>query len=365
MKTVKDFDVQGKRVLVRCDFDVPLDDKGIWAKRTSSSSLPSFPSEIKVLDDFRIREALPTIKYLIEKGAKVILMGHAGRPDGKVIEKLRLDPIQNKLMEYLDVSIVKAPDCIGLEIEKWTRQMHPGEILLLENLRFHIEEQENDDSFSKKLSKLGDIYINNAFANSHRDHASMTGVPKYLPAGASLTLLKEIEILGSLIKNPEKPLVVVIGGAKVEETKLKVIDRFSEVAEAFLVGRLVTAEIKNKKLRLNRSEKIVWPVDDMGGGKDIGPQTIKLFQEKILKAKTVFWNGPLGKIEEKEFAKGTEAIARAIINSSAFSVVGGGETVDFINDLGLAEKFNHVSTGGGAMLEFLSGEKLPGLVALK
>jgi len=346
MKTLRDFKLQNKRVLVRTDFNVPLDDLG------------------EILDDFRIKATLPTIKYLMENGAKIILMSHLGRPEGKVVEKWKMTPVQDRLMEYLDLSIIKALDCVGSEIEKWTRQMSPGEILLLENLRFHKEEEDNDDAFVADLAKLGDIYVNDAFGASHRAHASIVGVPKYLPCAAGFLLEKEIEVLGKIMKNPKKPLVAIVGGAKVE-TKTELINKISEIAEFVLVGGLINREIEEKRVRLRYPHKILAPVDEMDEGKDIGPETIKLFKEKINLAETIFWNGPLGRIEKEEFARGTKEIAKAITESKAFSVAGGGETVDLINKLGLIEKFNHVSTGGGAMLEFMSGGKLPGIEALK
>lgn len=346
MKTLRDFDFSNKRVLVRCDFDVPLDERG------------------RILDDFRIKEAIPTIQYLIDNKAKVILLGHAGRPDGQVVESLRFVPIQKKLTEYLGIPVNKALDCIGPEIERLVGEMRPGEVLLLENLRFHKEEEENNEKFSRKLAKLGDFYVNNAFANSHRDHASMTGVPKYLPSAAGFTLVKEIEILGSLIKNPKKPLVAIIGGKKVETTKLNLINKFSEIGDWVLIGGLVKNEIKEKGISLEYPQKIVGPVDDVQT-KDIGPKTIILFKEKIALAETVFWNGPLGETEDENFAEGTKEIAEAITEGEAFSIIGGGDTIGFINQLGLIEKFSYVSTGGGAMLSFLSGEELPGLKALE
>jgi phosphoglycerate kinase len=346
MKTLKDFSLKGKRVLVRCDFNVPLSEK-----------------EGIVLDDFRIRKTIPTINYLIKEGARVILMSHLGRPEGRAIEGLRLTPVQDKLMEYLDVSITKAPDCIGKEIEKWTGEMKSGEILLLENLRFHKEEEENDDNFSKELAKLGDIYINDAFGASHRAHASIVGIPKYLPSGAGFLLEKEIKILTDLIKSPQKPLVAIIGGRKVE-TKSKLIDKISETGEWVLIGNLLQNEIRDKKVQLKFPQKLVEPLDDVQG-KDIGPETRNLFKKKIESAKTVFWNGPLGMIEKEEFSLGTKEIMEAIFESKAFSVIGGGETVEFANKMGFIEKFNHVSTGGGAMLEFLAGQKLPGIEALR
>ncbi len=345
MKTLKEFDFKNKKVLVRCDFDVPLDERG------------------QILDDFRIKEALPTLQYLIDKEAKIILIGHAGRPEGKVVESLRLTPVQKKLTEYLGVSVAKTSDCIGSEVEKLVEGMETGEVLLLENLRFHKEEEENDGEFAGKLARLGDIYVNNAFANSHRDHASMTGIPKHLPSVAGFTLTKEIEVLGSLIKNPKKPLVAIIGGKKVETTKLEVINRFSEIGNWVLIGGLVENGIKEKGILLEYPQKIVGPIDDIQT-KDIGPQTISLFKEKIALAKTIFWSGPLGQIEKEEFSKGTKEIVEAIVKSGAFSVTGGGDTIGFINQLGLIEKFNYVSTGGGAMLAFLSGDKLPGIEAL-
>jgi phosphoglycerate kinase len=346
MKTLRDFNFKGKRVLARCDFNVPLDQK-----------------RGAILDDFRIKETIPTINYLIEKGAKLILMSHLGRPEGKVVESLRLTPIQNKLMEYLDASIVKAPNCIGSEIEKWTYRMQSGEILLLENLRFHKKEEEGDLGFAQELAKMGDIYINDAFGASHRAHASIVGVPKYLPPGAGLLLEKEIKVLNNLIENPRKPLVAIIGGRKVE-TKVKLIDKISEIGDWILIGGLIKKEIKEKNLKLKYPPKVIEPIDEIEG-KDIGPQTIKLFKEKINLAKTILWAGPLGVIEEEKFAKGSREIAKAIIGSGQFSLAGGGETIEFINKLNLASKFSHVSTGGGAMIAFLSGEKLPGIEALK
>ncbi|MBI2626328.1 MAG: phosphoglycerate kinase [Candidatus Nealsonbacteria bacterium] len=346
MKTVRDFDVANKRVLVRCDFNVPLSETG------------------EILDDFRIKKTIPTIEYLLGKGAKIILMSHLGRPEGKVVEEFRLTPVQDKLTEYLDISVAKAPDCIGAEIEKWTKGMRSGETLLLENLRFYKEEEENDENFAKELSKLGDIYINDAFGASHRAHASIAGITKFLPSAGGLLLEKEIEVLTSLLKNPQKPLVAVIGGKKVED-KAGVVDKISKTADLVLVSGLIEKEIKEKSLEFKYPNKIIGPVDEIGGGKDVGPETIRLFREKIMQAKTVFWSGPLGKIEDEEFAGGTKALAQAIIESKAYSVAGGGETMEFVNKLGLGEKFSHLSTGGGAMLEFLSGKSLPGLEALE
>jgi len=344
MKTLKDFDFGGKKVLVRCDFNVPLDEKG------------------NILDDFRIRQTIPTIEYLIKKGAKIILISHLGRPGGKVVENLRLTPVQEKLMEYLDVSITKAQDCIGPEIEKWIAEMQPGEILLLENVQFNPGEKKNDLNFAKTLASYADIFIMEAFGQAHRNYASITGIPKYLPSGIGFLVEKEIEALTGLRESPEKPLISIIGGAKVE-TKVKFIDKISEISEWVLIGNLIQKEIKDKNIQLKNPQKVIGPVDDIEG-KDIGPKTINLFKEKIALAKTVFWSGPLGKIEEKQFQRGSEEIAQTIIESGASSVVGGGETVEFINKFGLTEKFNHLSTGGGAMLDFISDGTLVGIEAI-
>jgi phosphoglycerate kinase len=265
-------------------------------------------------------------------------------------------------MEYLDLSVTKAPDCVGKEIEKWTREMAPGEILLLENLRFHKGEEENDENFAQQLAKLGEIYINDAFGACHRAHASIVGIPRYLPAGVGFLLEKEIKTLTNLMENPKKPLIAIIGGAKVE-TKAKFIDKISENADFVLIGGLIKKEIEEKDIRLKNPQKIVVPVDSIDTF-DIGQKTIEFFKEKINLAKTIFWNGPLGKIEDECFQKGTKEIAKAIIESGSVSIVGGGETVEFINKMGLTEKFSHVSTGGGAMLDFIIDGKLVGLEAL-
>lgn len=345
LKTLRDFEVKNKRVLVRCDFNVPLDEKR------------------NILDDFRIKETLPTIKHLLKERAKLILMSHLGRPRGRAAEELRLIPIQNRLTGYLDVSVAKTADCVGYETEKSAFKTRPGDILLLENLRFHAEEESNDENFAKDMARLGEIYINDAFGSSHRNHASIVGVPKYLPSGAGFLMEKEIKSLAKLTENPEKPLVVIIGGSKVE-TKAKLINIFSKTADFVFIGDLIEKEIKEKGISLDYPQKIVAPIDDIDG-KDIGPETIKLFREKILSARTIFFNGVLGQIEKEEYSRGTEEILKAIIDSGAFSVVGGGDMTKVLNKLGLIDKFNHVSTGGGAMLEFLAGKKLPGIEALE
>ncbi len=346
MRSLKDFDFKNKRALVRCDFNVPLDKNG------------------NILDDFRIKKTLPTIEYLIKQNAKAVLMSHLGDPEGKVVEALSLKPVQKKLQELLKVMVYKSSDCVGNNPEAQERVMQWGEVLLLENLRFHAEEEANDDVFSKKLASLGDIYVNDAFGTCHRKHASMVGVPKYLPSCHGLLLEKEIYVLDNFINNAVKPVVAMIGGKKVE-TKAALIDKISEFADFVLVGGLIQKELAAKNIQLKHPEKILGPVDETGGGKDIGPETVKLFGEKIKTAKTVFWNGPLGLTEDEQFKKGTAELAKIISQSSAFSIVGGGETADFLKELGLLDKFSHVSTGGGAMLSYLSGEKLPALELLK
>jgi len=343
MKTLNDFNFSGKRVLVRCDFQVPLDEEG------------------EILDDFKIKSTIPTIEYLIENGAKTILMSH-WKPEGQE-QAYSLAPISLKLERLLNQKVNFLNDCIGEKIKEEVDKMEVGQVVLLENLRFHKEEEENNENFARELSKLGDIYINDAFSVSHRNHASVVGITKFLPSGAGLLLEKEINVLSSFMKKPQRPLLAIIGGKKVE-TKTKLINAVSEISDWVLISGLMQKELKEKNIKLKYPEKIIGPVDEVNKGEDIGPKTIEIFKEKISQVKTIFWNGPFGMIEEEEFQKGTREIANAIIKSGAFSVVGGGETVEFINKLGLIGKFNHVSTGGGAMLAFLGGEKLPGIDAL-
>ncbi|MEK7080723.1 MAG: phosphoglycerate kinase, partial [Patescibacteria group bacterium] len=324
---LKDFNVKAKRVLVRCDFNVPLDDKG------------------NISDDFRIKQALPTIEYLIKNKAKIILMSHLDpESTGVADKKYNLDKIRKKLEELLGVKL-------------------GGEIKLLENLRFNKGETEPSMEFAKELAKLGDIYINDSFSVTHRNHASITLLPKLLPAGAGLLLEKEIENLNKVLNNPKKPMLAIVGGKKVG-TKTKFINKISKVADFVIISGLIKKEVIEKKIKFDYPEKIIGSADSLDA-LDIDEKTIKMFEEKILKAKTILWNGPFGKFEEKKYAKGTLAIAKAIIKSKAFSVVGGGETVEFIQKYGLIDKFSWVSTGGGAMMAYLSGEELPGLKALE
>ena len=344
-KKLTDVSVITKRILVRCDFNVPMDEKG------------------NISDDFRIRQTLPTIKYLINDKAKVILMCHLGEPEGQVVKELKVDKIAERLSEYLGFSVAKADDCIGPEIESAANTLEQGGVMLLENLRFHKEETENNPEFAKKLSYLGDVYINDAFGVCHRNNASVTIVPQILPHCAGLLLEKEITTLDKVLKDPEKPMVAIIGGKKVE-TKANFINNISEVADYVIVSGLIAKEVAEKGIKFKYPEKIITPVGQLDA-LDINEESIKLFREKIMQAKTVLWNGPFGKFEEKKYSKGSLAIAQAIVDSGAFSVVGGGETVEFITKQGMIDKFSHVSTGGGAMLSYLSGDKLPGLEALK
>lgn len=387
IKTLKDLNIKNKTALVRCDFDVPLDDKG------------------KIEDDFRIKQTIPTIEYLIKNKAKIILIAHMGRPGGKIVESLRLTPVQDKLTNYLGFPIKKSLDCVGEKVAVQADRLKEGEVLLLENLRFHKGERENDPKFTKEIAELGDVYINNAFGNSHRAHASIVGLPKYLPSGAGLLLEKEVKILSRVLEKPWRPLVAVIGGVKIE-SKIKVIKQFLEKADHLLIGGKIANAIliakgicvgrpwppeeavkEIKKFKLT-STKLHLPIDAVASPDetgqfyvresapakvrkdekllDIGPETIKMFSTIIKDAKMIVWSGPLGYFEEPLFEKGTKEIAEKIArNHRAFKVAGGGDTIFALTKFGLRNKFDHVSTGGGAMLSFLSGEKLPGLKALE
>ncbi len=350
LKTVKELSLINKRILVRCDFNVPLDETG------------------EIIDDFRIKQTIPTIKYLIEQNSKIILMSHLGEPNGKIIPELKLDKVAEKLAEYLSVEIAKEDESVGAEVEGQSNNLKPGKILLLENVRFHPEETELVDGacnieFAKKLSYLGDIYVNDAFGVCHRNNASVAGVPEFLPHCQGLLLEKEITALDKIIKYPQKPLIAIVGGKKVE-TKVKFINNISKFADYVLVSGLIAKEITDQNIKFDFPEKIIIPLGDLDAP-DIDEESTKLFENKILQAATVVWNGPFGKFEDCKHTKGTIAIATAIIKSKAFSVVGGGETVEFLNKQGIINEFGWVSTGGGAMLSYLAGEKLPGLEALE
>ncbi len=312
MKTLKDFDAKNKRVLVRCDFNIPLDEKE------------------NITDDFRIKQTIPTIEYLLKNGAKAILMSH-------LAGDRHLDVIWERVKKYLKTDT--------------------KEVVFLDNLRLDEREKENSDEFAKELATLGDLYINDAFGVCHRNHTSVVGVPKYLPSGAGFLLEKEIKVLSNILENPEHPLVAIIGGIKIE-SKTKVIEQFLEKADYVLIGGKIA-----DNLNLT-SSKLHLPIDHKDG-LDIGPKTIEMFSEIIRKAKMIVWAGPLGKFEDPVYEQGTKQIAEEISkNDKAFKIAGGGDTIFALTKWGLQDKFDHISTGGGAMLQFLSGEELPGLKAL-
>lgn len=379
MKTLKDYNFSGKKVLVRCDFNVPISDKG------------------EVLEDFRIKAAIPTIEFLIDSGAKVILLTHL-----EVKEKIvSLAPVAKKLNTFFDGKVKFIPQLIGENVKEEIDKMREGEMVLLENVRFHKGEKEGDINFAKQLAQLGDFYINEAFACSHRKHASIYLLPKILPPAAGFLLEKEVKTLSKILKEPERPMVAIIGGIKIE-TKIKTILNLLEKSDHLLVGSkigetilaqkmmLLGREIKEEKLVENieiTNPKLHLPIDGrislkeevdsyfrIGGiGTlkkeediyDIGPETTRIFGEIIKGARTIFWSGPLGMFENKKFEAGTREIAQAIVkNYPAFKVAGGGDTIFALNSFGLLEKFDFISTGGGAMLEFLAGEILPGLEVL-
>ncbi len=346
MKSIKDARVEGKRVLVRCDFNVPLDERG------------------NIEDDLRIRAALPTLRFLLSRDAKLVLISHLQNPEGESLESMSLGSIGKRLEQLLGVTVRQTASCLGKEVDATMSRLSKGEVLLLENIRFCPEEEANDREFARDLSRLGDLYVNEAFSVCHRVHASVVSIPKFLPSFAGLLLEKEISALEKIIEYPKRPFVVVMGGSKVE-TKGAFIDAISETADTVLLGNLISNATSGT--HFIHEEKIVRPIDGVPGpGKefDIGPQTIALFAGHINKANTVFWSGPMGKIEEKEYEQGSLALAHAILERNAYSVAGGGNLNSFLRKHNLAEQFSHVSTGGGAMLAFLAREKLPGLEAL-
>lgn len=389
-KTVKDVDVRSRRVLVRVDYNVPLDANG------------------NVSDDKRITASLPTINYLLEQGARIILCSHLGRPKGEVKKEFSLAPVAKRLKELLPgVNIYFAPDCIGEEAERKAAALKDGEILLLENLRFHKEEEKNDPEFAKKLASLAEIYVNDAFGTVHRAHASTAGVAAYLPAVAGFLIGKELSIMGGALENPERPFVAILGGAKVAD-KIGVITNLLNKCDTLLIGggmaytffkamgyeigdSLLDAESIDlaKQLMENAKQKgvkLLLPVDTVVAkafaadaehmtvasnaipagwqGLDIGEKTRELFAAEIKNAKTVIWNGPMGVFEFPEFAKGTEAVAKACAECGGTTIIGGGDSASAVKKLGYADKMTHISTGGGASLEFLEGKVLPGVAAL-
>jgi phosphoglycerate kinase len=388
-KTVKDIDVSNKRVIVRVDFNVPLDEGR------------------NITDDSRIKGALPTIKYLIDSNAKVILMSHLGRPKGKVKDEFRLTPVAKRLGELLEKEVKKLDDCIGDDVAKAVSAMKPKDVILLENLRFHPEEEANDSGFSKKLASLADVFINDAFGTCHRAHASTEGITKYLPSAAGFLVGKEIEYFEKATRNPDKPYVAILGGAKVSG-KIDVITNLSKKVDAILIGGAMaytflkslgidtgSSKVEADKIDLakeildgaaSKNVRILLPEDHVIADKidaaaktqttngkeipegkiglDIGPKTVKQFEGVLKDAKTVVWNGPVGFFEVKPFSKGTEALAKFLAGSKLTTIIGGGDTAAAINELGLGDKMSHISTGGGASLEYLEGKTLPGIAAL-
>ena len=389
-KTVKDVDVRSRRVLVRVDYNVPLDAQG------------------NVSDDKRITASLPTINYLLEQGARIILCSHLGRPKGEVKKEFSLAPVAKRLKELLpNVNIYFASDCIGEEAQQKAAALKDGEILLLENLRFHKEEEKNDPEFSKKLASLAEIYVSDAFGTVHRAHASTAGVAAYLPAVAGFLIGKELSIMGGALENPERPFVAILGGAKVAD-KIGVITNLLNKCDTLLIGggmaytffkamgyeigdSLLDAESIDLAKQLmetakEKGVKLLLPVDTVVAkafaadaehmtvasnaipagwqGLDIGEKTRELFAAEIKNAKTVIWNGPMGVFEFPEFAKGTEAVAKACAECGGTTIIGGGDSASAVKKLGYADKMTHISTGGGASLEFLEGKVLPGVAAL-
>lgn len=376
--TLNDFEFSNKIALVRADFNVPVKNR-------------------KILDDKRIRAVLPTLKYLIKNNARIVLMSHLGRPKGKIIEDLRLYPVGKRLEKLLGFSITILKDCIGPGAEKHINKMTMGNIVLLENLRFYKEEDNDDEDFAGKLSDLADIYVNDAFGVCHRKNASVHAITKFIPSCAGLLIQKEIKMLSKITKNPKKPFIAILGGAKVSD-KIKLINKLLEKVDKILIGGamiftflkaqgLETGKsiVENNKLtiakELLKNPKIILPIDTVIAkepkakprtvlvqnipkdmmGLDIGKDTVKYFETFIKNAKTIFWNGPLGMFEIKKFSKGTDDIAKATAKATA--IIAGGETAAAVEKLNL--KFTHISTGGGASLEFVEGKKLPAIKALE
>ena len=390
-KTIEDIDVKGKRVLARCDFNVPLMDG-------------------EITNDKRIVAALPTIKYLMEHGAKVILCSHLGRPKGEYKPEFSLAPVAKKLSEYLgtEVKLAEDPEVVGENAKKLAAELKDGEVMLLENVRYRKEETKNEENFSKELASLADIFVNDAFGTAHRAHCSTTGVAAYLPAVCGFLIQKEIKFMGGALANPKRPLVAILGGAKVSD-KIGVISNLIDKCDTIIIGggmaytfmkylghsigdSLLEADWVEKAGQMMadaeaKGVKFLIPVDNKVGkeyaadteakivssdeipdgwmGLDIGPKSMEIFVDAIKGAGTVIWNGPMGVSEWDNFAAGTIAVANAVAESGAVSIIGGGDSVAAVTKLGFADKMSHISTGGGASLEFLEGKELPGIAALQ
>ena len=375
LKTISDLSITGKAVFMRLDFNVPL-------------SAPDANGERQIEDDSRIQEALPTIKYAIDKGAKLILASHLGRPDGKRNPEFTLEPVAHRLAQLLNQEVTLAEDCIGDGIELMAKSLKPGQVLLLENLRFYPGEEANDSDFARRLAKLGDVYVNDAFGTAHRKHASTYGVPSLLPErGIGFLIAKELRFLDPLLRRPKKPFLALLGGSKVSD-KIKAVDALVREVDGLLIGGAMAhafwavqgdqipagakqptpADIEAARSVMRDARRRELPVSiasDTNKGFDIGPKTIEQFKKVLATAGTIFWNGPMGWFENPEYSKGTYEIAEAIAATPALKVVGGGDTVYSIKKIGLADKFDHLSTGGGAVLEYLEGHGLPGIDILK
>ena len=388
-KIITDVDVDKKKVFVRADFNVPLNENGV------------------ITDDTRIQKTLPTIRYLLDHQAAVILASHLGRPKGKAVAKYSLKPVAARLSELLGIPVQMAPDCIGAETETMAGALQPGQVLLLENLRFHGEEEKNDPEFSRKLASLADVGINDAFGCCHRAHASVAGIAAFLPMAAGFLLEKEIRFIGGAVDHPAHPFTAIIGGAKVSD-KIEVISNLLPKVDVMIIGggmantflaaqgygigkSLVEADKIDLAKKLiaqaaDEGKKLLLPVDvnvaetfsNDAAHKvvpadavpedwmilDIGTKSQELFARELEPMKLIVWNGPMGVFEMENFAKGTEAVARAVAHSQAVSIVGGGDSVSAVNKTGLANQISHISTGGGASLEYLEGKKLPGIESL-
>jgi len=387
---IEEVKVQGKRVFVRVDFNVPMDEQQ------------------NITDDTRIRAALPTIRHLAENGAKVILASHLGRPKGKVNLKYSLAPVADRLSKLLNQEVLMAKDCIGPEVEKQVNSLREGQIILLENVRFYNEEEANDPAFAKKLADLADIYVNDAFGTAHRAHASTEGIAKYIPAYAGFLMKKEVDIMGKALENPARPFVAIIGGAKVSD-KIAVIENLLKKVDILIIGGgmantflkaqgyevgkslieeekvslaknlMIKAQTTGVRLLLPTDVVVVKEFSAEAPSKvvdvaeiesddlalDIGPASAQKFAQAVVSAQTVIWNGPMGVFEMDPFAKGTERIAQAMAECKGVTIVGGGDSVAAVEKMGVADALTHISTGGGASLEFLEGKVLPGVAALQ
>lgn len=384
-KTVKDIDLKGKRVLMRVDFNVPMQDG-------------------KVTDDKRIRAALPTINYVLEQGASLILMSHLGRPKGGADPAFSLRAASEVLSNLLERPVKMAPDCVGPEVGALAKELKPGEVVMLENTRFHPEEEKNDPDFAKKLASLGDVYVNDAFGSAHRAHASTEGVARFLPAVSGFLMEKELDYLGRAIANPEHPYIAILGGAKISD-KITVVEKLLSQCDKLIIGGgmantflaaqghnmqdslVEESSIETAKSIMDKSaDKLILPVDAVIADKfeadanskvvnvneipegwrmmDVGPKTLELYKDSLKDAKLVVWNGPVGVFEMPKFADGTFALAKLLAESDATTVIGGGDSASAVKKAGVAKQMTHVSTGGGASLEFLEGKELPGVAAL-